>query len=52
VTIEDAVKAEKRAYHKAWRDANKDKVRAKNERYWLKKATQKLAAQEEQADGK
>lgn len=26
------------AYHKKWRDANKDKIRANNERYWERKA--------------
>ena len=31
-------KAAKRAYEKQWRANNKDKVRAKNQRYWIKRA--------------
>jgi len=31
----------RREYKKEWRKKNPDKVRAANERYWLKKAAQK-----------
>ena len=34
----EEIKAAKRAYDKHWRDNNKDKVKAKNQRYWLKRA--------------
>ena len=34
----EAIKAAKRAYEKQWRANNKDKVRAKNQRYWIKRA--------------
>ena len=37
----------KRKYHKAWRGANKDKVKSKNERYWKKKASLVTAAENE-----
>lgn len=30
----------RRAYYRAWRAANKDKVRQYNERYWQRKAEQ------------
>lgn len=35
-----------RAYQRRWRKANPDKVKAANERYWLKKA-QELQRQQE-----
>lgn len=40
VTEEDIVAA-KREYHKNWRAENKDKVKARNERYWEKQAANK-----------
>ena len=30
----------KRAYHKEWREKNKDKVRESNKKYWAKKAAE------------
>lgn len=33
-------KAAQRAYAKAWRAKNRDKIRAANQRYWLRKAEQ------------
>lgn len=30
----------RRAYQKKWRSENKDKVKAANDRYWLKKAAE------------
>lgn len=39
-------KEAKRNYIRKWRKANPDKVRAANERYWLKKA-QELQNQQE-----
>lgn len=37
VSAEDII-AVKREYHRKWRAANKDKVKASNERFWRKKA--------------
>lgn len=37
-TMTDEAKAKRRAYRKAWNAANKDKVKAAQERYWEKKA--------------
>lgn len=37
----------RRAYHKAWRAKNKDRVREYNKRFWAKRAEQQAA----QADG-
>lgn len=37
----------RRAYKREWAKANKDKVRAQQERYWTKKAMQAAAAQRE-----
>jgi len=41
---EEAKKA-RRAYQKAWREANKDKVKATQERFWAKKAAEMAAAE-------
>ena len=30
----------KRAYHKEWREKNKDKVKESNHKYWAKKAAE------------
>lgn len=35
------------AYARRWRAANKDKVRANNERYWMRRAEREAAANEE-----
>lgn len=43
----EEIKAVKRAYEKEWRANNKDKVRAKNQRYWIKKAMAMKAQKEE-----
>lgn len=34
------IKEAQRAYKKQWRSRNKDKVKASNEKYWLKKAVE------------
>ena len=44
--LDEAARAERRAYHKAWRDANPDKVARINANYWRRKAEKKLAEQE------
>lgn len=40
--------AARRAYKRQWAAANKDKVKAQQERYWAKKAAEMEAAQEPQ----
>lgn len=41
------------AYARKWRAANKDKVRASNQRYWLRKAErEKAESKNEQEAGK
>lgn len=40
--MEQTIKEQKRAYQRAWRKANKDKVRETNKRYWMKKAQQAI----------
>ena len=42
----EEIKELKRAYHKQWRDNNNEKVKAKNQRYWAKRA---LALREQKA---
>ena len=39
-----AAKDARRAYHKAWNAANKDKVKAAQQRYWERKAAELKAA--------
>ena len=43
------VKAAQREYFKAWRAANKDRVREHNRRYWEKYAKKRLQAQDADA---
>lgn len=38
---------ERRRYQKEWRAKNKDKVRAQNQKFWLRRAQQRLAAEAE-----
>ena len=40
--LDEAAIAERRAYFKAWRAANKDKVKLHNQRYWQKRAAEKM----------
>lgn len=44
-------KEARRAYQKAWRAKNKDKVRAANERYWLKKGLELAEMKSKEAGG-
>jgi len=50
--LQAAIAEEKRKYFRDYYAKNREKILAKNERYWERKAAQSLAAQEEQADGK
>lgn len=44
----ELIKQAKRNYYKRWRAINKDKVKAYNQRYWLKKAQAEQAKSNEQ----
>ena len=46
IDVEKA-RAAQRAYAKAWRAKNRDKVREKNLRYWARRAEREEAAQKE-----
>lgn len=43
--FDEEVKAAQREYFKAWRAANKEKVREHNRRYWEKRALKRLQEQ-------
>ena len=43
--IEEMARQERLEYFKKWRAANKDKVRATNQRYWEKRALSKAKQQ-------
>ena len=45
-SIEDLAREERLNYFKEWRAKNKSKVRANNQRYWEKKAREKLDREE------
>lgn len=49
--LNEAAKAERRAYFKAWRAKNKDKVKEHNQRYWQKRAAAKIKEESENNDG-
>lgn len=36
--LSEEARIAKREYEKRWREANRDKIRAKNKRYWEKRA--------------
>lgn len=44
--LDELAAAERKAYFKAWRAANPDKVKAQNEAYWRRRAEKKLAQQQ------
>ena len=44
--ISEAARKELNDYMKNWRAANKDKIRESNQRYWERKALQRLKEQE------
>lgn len=45
VDIDELVREEQRIYKAEWRRNNKDKVRAANARYWVKRALKRRAAE-------
>lgn len=49
--MNEVAKATRRDYQREWRRKNRDKVRAINERYWLKRAEKQLAAQAQDEGG-
>lgn len=44
--LEELAREAQREYHKEWRRKNPDKVRAKNERYWRRRAERMKAEKE------
>lgn len=38
--IKEQIRERQRAYKREWRKKNPDKIKAANERYWLKKAAE------------
>jgi len=46
----DAAKEARKIYKREWQRANRDKVKAQQERYWERKAAQMQKAQEAQED--
>lgn len=42
----EEINKERREYKREWRKKNPDKVKAANERYWLKKAAERKAREE------
>jgi len=50
--LDEAAKSERRAYFKAWRAANRDKVQQHNRSYWEKRAAQRLQEQQDNGDQK
>ena len=38
---DEAARAEKRAYYKAWREKNKERVKKHNATYWQKRAAKR-----------
>ena len=47
----EEIKKAHREYKREWRKNNPDKVKAANERYWLKKAAEKRAIEEGRENG-
>lgn len=48
IEIDELIVQERRAYQKAWRAANKDKVRQHNRNFYLKRAAARLAEQQKE----
>ena len=49
---DEKIRQSKNEYPRRWRAANKDKVRASNERYWVRRAEREAAQQAaENAEG-
>lgn len=49
--MQELAKKARNAYARNWRAANKDKVKAANERYWLRRAERKMKEQESEQKG-
>jgi len=47
-SLDELIRAEKRAYSKNWRTKNADKVKKHNDNYWRKRALQKLQSEVKQ----
>lgn len=44
-TINEQARNARREYYREWRARNKDKIKASNERYWMKRARKLLEEQ-------
>ena len=49
--MNDTAKKARNAYARKWRAKNKDKVKAANERYWLRRAEREMKQQESEKKG-
>lgn len=47
--LDELAAAERKAYFKAWRAANPEKVNAHQKKYWRRRAEKKLAEQDKEA---
>lgn len=52
INLEELAKAEARRYKAEWRKKNKELVRASNQRYWVKKALQRVKQEGANTDDK
>lgn len=50
--MDESAKAARRLYEKEWRAKNPDKVKARNERYWAKRAAMMQQSEKGAADAK
>ena len=49
--VDNAAKKARNAYARKWRAENKDKVKAANERYWLRRAEREMEQQKSKQKG-
>ena len=49
--MDEMAKEERRRYQREWRQKNKDKVRAINQRYWANRVQKRLSAQIKETEG-
>ena len=50
--ITEQAKSARREYYRKWRAKNKDRIKASNERYWMKRAMKILAEKEAENESK
>ena len=42
---DEMIRAEKREYHRKWREQNRERVKSANRKYWQKRVEKKIAEQ-------